>query len=118
MSKITLKNMEFHAYHGCMEHEQQVGNTFLVTVSIETDTEKAEKSDHLEDTLNYKSVYDVIKTEMEQPSKLIEHVAYRIRETVMHKFPEIKKINVKLSKLNPPLGGKSEKVSIELKAKR
>lgn len=110
--------MEFHAYHGCMEHEQELGNTFLVTVSLETDTSEAEKSDRLDETLNYKYVYDVVKAEMEKPSKLIEHVAYRIREAITHKFSEIEKINVKVSKLNPPIGGKAEKVTIELKSKQ
>lgn len=114
MSKITLKNMEFHAFHGCLEHEQINGNTFLVTVTMEIDTIKAEISDELEDTLNYKLVYDTVKSEMEKPSKLIENVAYRIKMTLLENFPQIRKLKVKLSKLNPPLGGKSEKVSIEL----
>ena len=115
MSKITLKDMEFHAYHGCLEHEKQNGNTFLVTLSMEIDTSAAEQSDRLEDTLNYKLVYDVVKEEMDKPSNLIEHIANRIKKSVQAKFPQIKKLKLKLSKLNPPVGGKTAKVSIELK---
>ncbi len=115
MSKITLKNMEFHAYHGCLEHEKLNGNTFLVTLSLEIDTSAAEQSDRLEDTLNYKLVYDVVKEEMDKPSNLIENVAYRIKKAVLTRFPEIKKLKLKLCKLNPPVGGKTVKVSIELK---
>ncbi len=118
MSQIILENMEFHAYHGCLEHEQTQGNTFLVTISIKTDTEQAGKTDELEHTLNYQLVYDVVKREMEIPSKLIEHVGQRILDSIYNAFPQIQKIEVKLSKLNPPLGGKVNRVTIELTRNR
>lgn len=110
--------MEFHAFHGCLEFEQQLGNTFIVSLSMELNTEKAGKTDNLEDTLNYQLVYDVVKVQMEMPSKLIEHVGQRILDSVFNLFPEIQELEVKLSKLNPPLGGKVERVTIELGRKR
>lgn len=110
--------MEFHAYHGCLEHEKQLGNTFIVSVSMRIDTCLAGQTDELENTLNYQLVYDVVKTQMEIPSKLIEHVGQRILESIFGSFPQIKTLKVKLEKLNPPLGGKVEKVSIELKKER
>jgi dihydroneopterin aldolase len=55
---------------------------------------------------------------MKVQSKLIEHVAQRILNSVFNEFPQIQELEVKLSKLNPPLGGKVEKVSIELSKKR
>ena len=118
MSNIFLENMEFHAFHGCLEFEQQLGNTFLVSLSMELDTEQAGKTDNLEDTLNYQLVYDAVKVQMEIPSKLIEHAGQRILDSVFGKFPQIKELEVKLSKLNPPLGGKVERVTIELKRTR
>ena len=110
--------MEFHAFHGFLEHENQIGNTFLVSISMEVDTWKAGKSDELHDTLNYQSVYNVVKKEMSVSSKLIEHVGQRILDSVFNEFPQISELTVKLSKLNPPLGGKVEKVSIELSRTR
>jgi len=118
MSKITLENMEFHAYHGCLEHEQEYGNTYLVTLSIDVDTTVAEQTDHLNDTLNYKMVYNVVKTEMEKPTNLIENVARRIITTVFLTFPQVKKSFIKVSKLQPPVGGKVQSVSIELEETR
>ncbi len=118
MSKITLENMEFHAYHGCLEHEQELGNTYLVTVILDVDTSIAEVSDDLHDTLNYKQVYEVVKEQMTIPSKLIEHAGNRIINAVFTKFNSVKKIDVQLSKLNPPLGGKAEKVTITLSKNR
>ena len=118
MAKIILENMEFHAFHGCLEFEQQLGNTFLVSLSMEINTEKAGKTDNLEDTLNYQLIYDVVKEQMEIQSKLIEHVGQRILDSIFEQFPQIEELNVKLSKLNPPLGGKVERVTIEFIRKR
>ncbi|HJV78231.1 MAG TPA: dihydroneopterin aldolase [Paludibacter sp.] len=118
MSKIILENMEFHAFHGCLEFEQQLGNTFIVSVAMELDTTHPGKTDELEHTLNYQLVYDVIKGQMEMPSKLIEHVGQRILDSLFVDFPQIRSLDVKLSKLNPPLGGKVERVSIELNKRR
>jgi dihydroneopterin aldolase len=117
-SFITLENMEFHAFHGCLEHEKTLGNTFIVSISIELDTSIPGKTDELEDTLNYQLVYDVIKGQMERPSKLIEHVGQRILDNLIVNFPQIHSLNVKLSKLNPPLGGKVDRVTIELRKVR
>lgn len=118
MSKISLENMEFHAFHGVLEHENQLGNTFLVSVSMEVDTDKAGNSDELHDTLNYQLVYNVVKEQMSIPSKLIEHVGQRILDAVFNAFPQISELNVHLSKLNPPLGAKVQRVSIELNKNR
>jgi dihydroneopterin aldolase len=114
MSKIILENMEFHAFHGCLEFEQQFGNTFIVSLSMELDTTHAGLTDELEHTLNYQLVYDVVKAQMSIPSKLIEHVGQRILDDVFDKFIQIKELTVRLSKLNPPLGGNVERVTIEL----
>lgn len=118
MSKIILENMEFHTYHGVMEHEKKLGNTFLVTVVMEINTEKAAFTDHLEDTVNYQLIYQSIKKQMEIPSNLIEHAAQRILNKLMNKFPRIQQLELKLSKMNPPLGGKVEKVTIVMEKTR
>lgn len=108
--------MEFHAYHGCFAEEQLTGTRFTVDLFIETDTQKAEQSDHLIDTVNYLEVYQVVKQEMMIHSKLIEHVGRRILNQLMAKFPTIQHATIKLKKMNPPLGGKMEFVSITLEA--
>lgn len=118
MSKIKLENMQFHAYHGCLEHEKRDGNTFLVTVTLDMDTTKAEQTDVLDDTLNYQLVYDLVKAEMAIPSELIEHIARRILTSILMQFSQVNALTVQLSKLNPPLGGKVQSVSIELSGDR
>ena len=118
MAKIALENMEFHAFHGCLEHEQLLGNTFIVSVCMELDTSLAGATDELVHTLNYQQVYDVVKVQMDIPSKLIEHVGQRIADTLFNTFPQIQGLEVRLSKMNPPLGGKVDRVTIELTKKR
>jgi dihydroneopterin aldolase len=114
MALILLENMEFFAYHGCFAEEQIIGNRFIVNLSFETDTSAAEVSDHLHDTVNYQAVYGIVKKEMEIKSKLLEHVASRIGKAVKKAYPQISRLVVKVSKTNPPLGGKLENVSVQL----
>lgn len=118
LAQIALENMEFYAYHGCLEHEKKYGNTFSVDLWMDLNCEKAAKTDNLSDTLNYQEVYDIVKCEMDKPADLIEHVGYRITEAVFSKFENIKKLKVKLSKYQPALGGKVGSVSVTYKRSR
>jgi len=114
MGKILLEGMEFFAYHGCFHEEQLIGTRFVVDLELEVNTTRAEISDHLEDTINYQTIYGLVRHEMEQKSQLIEHVAHRILQAVKETFPGIGAIQVSVSKVNPPLGGKTKQVSCVL----
>ena len=112
MGIIEIEGMKFYAFHGHFESEQVVGNEFTVNLKIETDCEKAAISDNLNDALNYQTAYEIIKKEMAVPSHLLENVAKRILDSLYFHFNSIKKAEVKISKMNPPMGGEIEKVSI------
>lgn len=114
MGLIEIEGMHFYAWHGHFEVEQKVGNDFWVDVSIETDCSAAAASDKLDDALNYQAVYDIVKREMQITSKLLENVAGRIIDSLYHSFPEIEKAKIKISKLNPPMGGQIKKASVTL----
>ena len=114
MGLISISGMEFFAYHGCFAEEQIIGNKFIVDLEFISDTENAEISDDLSKTVNYQAVYGIVKVEMEIKSKLLEHVAKRILDSVYKNFPLIESVKITVSKLNPPVGGKVEKVSITL----
>lgn len=117
MGLIALHGMEFFAYHGCSENEQKTGNKFIVDVAFFTSTDQAEVSDDLSKTVNYQSVYKVVKAEMEIRSHLIEHVTRRIMDALIKNFPKIDGTRVTVAKLNPPLSGKVEKVQFSLSRK-
>ena len=114
MATITLEGMEFHAYHGCFAEEQVTGNTFFVDIYLETDTEQAEKSDSLADTVNYSDIYDIIKKEMAIKANLLEHIGNRIIKAIQEEFSQVESIELKISKMNPPVGGKVDNVSVIL----
>lgn len=83
---------------------------------MEVDTERAERSDKLDDTVNYQDVYLLVKSEMEIKAKLLEHVGRRILDAVMQRYPEVTSAEIKISKMNPPLGGKIKNVSLSMRA--
>lgn len=115
MAEIKLKGMEFFAYHGCFKEEQLIGNRFLVDVSFEYKTTQAEQTDELSDTIDYQAVYNVVKNQMNIKSKLLEHVGGRIIKALKEKFQGITHLSVRVCKCNPPLGGKIDRVCVEVR---
>ena len=114
MSRITLNGMSFYAFHGCFAEEQAIGTHFVLDVAYETDTTKAQMSDNIADTVSYLDVYRTVKREMMVASHLLEHVGDRIGEAILQEFAAIEHVEVKVSKLNPPLGGPLESVTVEI----
>jgi dihydroneopterin aldolase len=111
---IEIEGMEFYAYHGYYPSEKQIGSRYMVSVQIKSDCSCAAETDDLDQALNYQDVYDLIKKEMATPSKLLEHVVKRILDAIHVAFPTAEHATVKLSKMNPPMGGMIEKVSVTL----
>jgi len=114
MGKIYLEDMEFYAYHGHFKEEQIVGNQFLVNMVIDTNMEAASKSDHLDDAVNYQKVYQLIDGEMKKKSHLLENIARRILDALYSNFSGIDNAWIKVSKINPPMGGKMRAVSVAM----
>lgn len=104
--------MHFYAYHGCFQEEQQIGTYFNVDVVLETDTSRAQLTDDISDTVSYLDVYQVIKREMMTPSHLLEHVGERVCSSILAEFPAIGAVSAKVSKMNPPLGGHLDSVTV------
>jgi 7,8-dihydroneopterin aldolase/epimerase/oxygenase len=114
MGLIQIENMEFYSFHGHFKEERIVGNKFLVDLIIETDMTTPAMSDNLKDAVNYQRAYEIVKLQMEMKSHLLEHIAGRILDAIYSEMDGIKKVTVKVSKMNPPMGGKIGSVSIVL----
>ncbi|MCU0457358.1 MAG: dihydroneopterin aldolase [Bacteroidales bacterium] len=112
MGLIQIEGMEFYAFHGHFKEEQIVGNKFLVDLTIEADTQRPAQSDNLKDAVNYQKAYEIIKAEMGRKSYLLENIAGRIIDALYRELPGIGKATVKVSKMNPPVGGKVNSVSV------
>ena len=113
-SYISLRNVRFHAFHGVMPQERKVGADFLVNLRVGYPLEQAMQSDEVSDTLNYAALYEVVKTEMMQPSNLLEHVAGRIADAVVKCFPQVTSIDLDLTKQNPPMGADCDGAGVEI----
>lgn len=112
--KIKIEGMEFHAYHGLLPEETRIGGRFIVEMLIETDFTKAAEEDDIRGTVNYSEVYDLTAKEMAIPSKLIEHVAKRIKDSILRVLKNIDRVEVTVIKLRPPVNGVMERVSVTL----
>lgn len=111
---ITLDRMRFYARHGVMEQERVTGNLFEVSVCVDYPFEKAMNDDELSGTLDYGEVYEIVRREMMIPSKLLEHVAGRIKSALENRFPEIAGGSVVVAKLRPPIPGATASASVRI----
>jgi len=118
MGIIKVTNIRAHAHHGCLAEESIIGSEYRVDIAIRTDLEKASISDKLTDTVDYVRVNHIVKEEMNIPSKLLEHVAKRIIDRVFLELETVVKTKVSVSKINPPIGGDVEMVTVVLSSKR
>ena len=118
MGKITLEGLEFFAFHGYYDEEQKIGNKFGVDITIETSLERAQEDDKLSETINYEDLYHLILTEMNKPSRLLEHIGGRIMRAVFANFPMVFYIEISISKFNPPIGGICKRAMVTLTQSR
>ncbi|MUH35163.1 dihydroneopterin aldolase [Zobellia amurskyensis] len=118
MDKVKVNNIRVYAHHGCLAEETAIGSEYLVNVSVDADLTKASISDKLSDTVDYVHINHIVKEEMKVPSKLLEHIGRRIINRIFSEIQIVQKAEVEVSKINPPIGGDVEKVTIVLKEKR
>lgn len=113
MGVITVSGIRVYAFHGCLEEETKIGSDYIVDVEIVADLSKSSLSDDLNDTVDYALVNKIVFEEMQTPSKLLEHVAKRIVNRLLAIPFSIQEIDVAVSKLNPPINGNVERVTVK-----
>ncbi|SCY85817.1 dihydroneopterin aldolase [Flavobacterium caeni] len=118
MGVIKLKNIRTFSYHGCLLEESKIGSEYSVDLEIKTDLRKSSVSDQLADTVDYVLLNRIVAEEMAVRSNLIEHVAHRILSRIFREIPEVSRIVVGVSKINPPIGGDVEAVTVEMEEYR
>jgi 7,8-dihydroneopterin aldolase/epimerase/oxygenase len=119
MDKIILTNMNFYAYHGVLQEEQEKGQNFFIDIEMYIDLKNAGISDNLEDTVDYSAIYDIIKNITEKNKfRLIEKLADNISREILSGYCNILEIIVRVRKPEAPLGGKLDWASVEIKRTR
>jgi dihydroneopterin aldolase len=115
---IKISNIRVYAYHGCLVEEGKIGSDYRVDLEVKADLKKSAKTDHLADTVDYVHLNRIVKEEMAVRTKLLETVASSILDRILSELDLVTGAQVKVSKLNPPIGGNVEMVSVIMKRKR
>jgi 7,8-dihydroneopterin aldolase/epimerase/oxygenase len=105
MGKVALEGIEFHAYHGVFSEEKKLGNRFTVDIKVDTHFKEAMLKDQLKNTVDYHKLYQIAKSHMQEPVKLLEHLAHLMIQDIIKAYPNLKHIQVVIKKHNPALGG-------------
>lgn len=116
MGKIKLNNIRVYAYHGCLKEENSIGSDYRVDLEVISDISKSSLSDNLTDTVDYVLLNTIVKEEMAIKSKLLEHAAQRIINRIFSETNLVSQAEVSVSKINPPIDGDVESVTIVLSA--
>ncbi|WP_460220398.1 dihydroneopterin aldolase [Psychroserpens sp. MEBiC05023] len=118
MGIIKVENIRVFAHHGCLKEETKIGSDYRVDIEIKANLKTSSITDELGDTVDYVLLNTIVKEEMQQPSKLLETVAKRILNRIFKEDTLVKKATVSVSKLNPPIGGDVESVTIKMTERR
>lgn len=110
---IHLLDLQFRAFHGWYPEEQVHGNDFLVNVRLEL-IESMPRVQHLEETVDYSQVYQIIDTRMQQPTPLLETLVEDIADAIRASDARIQRVSITIDKLNPPIKGMKGRVAVQL----
>ena len=114
---IEVNGIKLYAFHGGLPEETKIGGHYLVDVALETNFLKAAQEDTLSDTIDYVVINRIVKEEMATPSKLIEHVGYRILKRFENEVDGMHFVRIKITKICPPINGDVENVAIIIEEK-
>ncbi len=98
--------------------EGKIGSDYRVDLEVKANLKESALSDQLSDTVDYVHLNRIVKEEMAVRTKLLETVANSILERIIDELGLVSWARVKVSKLNPPIGGNVEMVSVIMKRKR
>ena len=102
MITIELKQLRFLAYHGLYAEERKTGNEFEINLSVSYQPSSGTITG-ISDTVNYSELYALLKTEMQKPRHLLETFVMEVAEVIHVSFPQIKKIEISITKLHVPI---------------
>ena len=91
--RIVLSRMEFRALHGCYELERKVGNRFTVDLELTAELGDAAAQDDVNKTVNYLTVYEVVRMQMRITQRTVERVAMNIIEAIYAAFAQVRHVN-------------------------
>lgn len=115
MDKIHIKNLEVFAYHGVFEEEKRLGQKFIISATLYTNTRIAGKTDSILDSIHYGEVSLFMKNFLENNTfNLLETVVEKLAEEMLLNIPFLQKVDLKLEKPWAPVLLHLETVAVEI----
>ncbi|MFC3419238.1 dihydroneopterin aldolase [Salinicoccus hispanicus] len=119
MDNIRINGIKTYAYHGVLEAERVLGQFFITDVVMYLDLSDASRTDNLTETVHYGEAYHMIEKIIKgEPVDLIEHLAEKVSMALFDQYDKIVGTEVTITKINPPIEGNYDNVSITLNRKR
>lgn len=110
--QISLEGMKFHSPVGFYDEEQIIGSDIIIDLEVEINL-SIQTNDQLTRTINYETLYEVCKKTAQRPFRLIETYCTEIINLIVLQL-RVNRIKIKVSKLNPALGGFVDKASVTM----
>lgn len=116
---IHIERLAIHACHGVFPQERVVGAMFYVTLHADVEVlPGAFLDDNLEGTVSYADIVAVVQDEMRIPSRLLEHVAYRVGRRILADYGAVQCLSLRIDKENPPCGVCVDSVGVSVRMSR
>jgi len=101
---IFVSGLSLHAYHGVMQHEAKVGQTFKLDLVLDIDLAAASHSDKLADTVGYDQVVEVASRAFcSKRYRLVEAAAGAVADAILARFAEVTAARVTVHKPHAPI---------------
>jgi dihydroneopterin aldolase len=113
--QVFVSGLALHAYHGVMQHEAKVGQTFKLDLTLDLNLAEASRSDKLADTVGYDQVVDVASQAfIARRYRLVEAAAGAVAETVLERFPQVEVVRVTIHKPHAPIAATFDDVGVSI----
>ena len=102
--QVFVSGLALHAYHGVMQHEARVGQSFGLDLVLDTDLTGASRSDKLADTVGYDQVVEIAsKAFSARRYRLVEAAAGAVAAAILDRFPRVARVQVTVHKPHAPI---------------
>lgn len=116
---VFVSGLALHAYHGVMQHEAKVGQTFKLDLELDIDLAEASRSDMLKHTVSYDTV---VKTASEafcaRRFRLVEAAAGAVADAVLAHYPQVQRVRVTVHKPHAPIAATFDDVGVVIERGR
>jgi dihydroneopterin aldolase len=112
---VFVSGLSLHAYHGVMQHEAKVGQTFKLDLVLDIDLAAASHSDKLADTVGYDQVVEVAsRTFCSKRYRLVEAAAGAVADAILARFAEVTAVRVTVHKPHAPIAATFADVGVTI----